>query len=408
MAPRLLILAVLFFVAATAVYTFPLARHPGSLLLAGVGDHPSEAALIGWTARQLLHAPGHLFDTEFFYPHSHTEAYWQSVLVPGILAMPVMAATGDALLATNTVVLLALVLSGLLTAGLASSLTHRAIPSLLAGAVFAFFPNRLEHLNSPMVQMGFLLPAILWAYIRFLEEARWRHLLVLVLALWGQIFSSLYYAFAAGFLLLAIGLGWLLLRPDTMSWRLVARGALGVGGLALAAGPFLAPYLSVHRALGFERDEGLADWFGMDLLSWLDPGAFSTLYGNRFLSLGHSEGGLFPGFVLLALVAAALVWASTVGRGSEADALGDPRASRRPAGRHLLPAGHCAGDAQEWGHRASGRRQDPGSRPDGTSQRAPAPRLGWTAIEGRRRSPARCRRASGSSSSGRRRSGCIS
>lgn len=245
MAPRLLILAVLFFVAATAVYTFPLARHPGSLLLAGVGDHPSEAALIGWTARQLLHAPGHLFDTEFFYPHSHTEAYWQSLLVPGILAMPVMAATGDALLATNTVVLLALVLSGLLTAGLASSLTHRAIPSLLAGAVFAFFPNRLEHLNSPMVQMGFLLPAILWAYIRFLEEARWRHLLVLVLALWGQIFSSLYYAFAAGFLLLAIGLGWLLLRPDTMSWRLVGRGALGVGGLALAAGPFLAPYLTV-------------------------------------------------------------------------------------------------------------------------------------------------------------------
>ena len=204
-------------------------------------------------------------------------------------------------------------LSGLLTAGLAWSLTHRAIPSLLAGVVFAFFPNRLEHLNSPMVQMGFLLPAILWAYIRFLEEARWRHLLVLVLALWGQIFSSLYYAFAAGFLLLAVGLGWLLLRPDTLSWRLVARGALGVGGLALAAGPFLAPYLSVHRALGFERDEGVAEWFGMDLLSWLDPGAFSTLYGNRLLSLRHSEGGLFPGFVVLGLVAATLLWASRPG-----------------------------------------------------------------------------------------------
>ena len=75
--------AALFFAAATVVYTFPLVLSPGSLLLAGLGDHPSEAALIGWTAHQLLHAPRHLFDTEFFYPYSHTEAYWQSVLVPG-------------------------------------------------------------------------------------------------------------------------------------------------------------------------------------------------------------------------------------------------------------------------------------------------------------------------------------
>jgi hypothetical protein len=66
-----------------------------------------------------------------------------------------------------------LVLSGLLTAGLAWSLTHRAIPSPFAGVVFAFFPNRLEYLNSPIVQMGFLLPAILWAYIRYREAARW-------------------------------------------------------------------------------------------------------------------------------------------------------------------------------------------------------------------------------------------
>jgi hypothetical protein len=116
---RRLALAGLFFAAATVLYTFPLAPHPDTLVLAGVGDHPSEAALIGWTAHQLLHAPRHLFDTEFFYPYSHTEAYWQSVLVPGILAMPVMAWTGDALLATNVVVLVAFTLSGVSAAALA-------------------------------------------------------------------------------------------------------------------------------------------------------------------------------------------------------------------------------------------------------------------------------------------------
>src|SRR6185503_6725656 len=57
--------AALFFAAATVVHTFPLALSPGALLLPGLGDHPSEAALIGWTAHQILHAPRHLFDTEF-------------------------------------------------------------------------------------------------------------------------------------------------------------------------------------------------------------------------------------------------------------------------------------------------------------------------------------------------------
>ena len=189
-----------------------------------------------------------------------------------------MAATGDALLATNVVVLLSLTLSGLLTAALAWSLTHRAIPSLVAGVAFAFFPNRLEHLNSPIVQMGFLLPVSLWAWLRFLDGARWRHLLVLVLALWGQSLSSLYYAFADGFLLLALGLGRGLLEPRTLGWRLVGRGALGAGVLALTLAPLLAPYVAIRQSLGFDRPEELADWFGMDLLSGLDPGGFSTLY----------------------------------------------------------------------------------------------------------------------------------
>jgi hypothetical protein len=55
-----LVLAGLFFTASTVLYIFFLALRPGSLVLAGVGDHPSEAALIGWTAHQLLHSPRHL------------------------------------------------------------------------------------------------------------------------------------------------------------------------------------------------------------------------------------------------------------------------------------------------------------------------------------------------------------
>src|SRR5262249_32318174 len=111
----------------------------------------------------------------------------------------------------------------------------------------------------------------------------------------------------AGFLLLAVGLGRALLRPDTITVRLLGRGAAGAGALAVVLAPFLAPYWVVHRSLGFNRPEELADFFGLDLLPWLDPGSFSSLY--RDLRPHRSEGGLFAGVVVLALLGIAGVQA---------------------------------------------------------------------------------------------------
>ncbi len=296
----------MFFAGATVLYTFPLVFHLRTAVMPGRGDYPSETALIAWSARQLVRNPSHLFDTEFFYPNSNTHVYWQSVLVPGAMAAPVLALIGDPLLATNVVLCTALVLSGIFAFGLAYSLTGCLGPSLVAGVLFAYFPNRMEQLGTIVVQMGFLLPAALWAFLRFLAGQRWRDLLLTLVCVSGQMLSSLYYGFAFAFLLLGVFVTRALLRPDVCSRRLFARGALGLALLGLALFPFLRPYLEVHRALGFERDVGLAEWFGMDLLSFLDPGAFSTLYRGHLLAMGHSEGGLFPGFVALGLVGVAL------------------------------------------------------------------------------------------------------
>jgi hypothetical protein len=55
-----------------------------------------------------------------------------------------------------------------------------------------------------------------------------------------------------------------------------------------------------------KRDVGEAEFFGMDLLSLFDPGVFNVAYGRWLLHLGRPEGGLFPGFTVLALVAVAV------------------------------------------------------------------------------------------------------
>jgi hypothetical protein len=303
------VVCLLFFVATTLLYTFPLGFRLRTAMLPGVGDYPSETALIAWTAHQIVRHPGdprHLFDTEFFYPHSNTQAYWQSVLLPGLMAAPVVGLTGETVLAANTVVVVALVLSGVLAAGLAFALTGRMVPTLLAGLIFAHYPGRMDHLGTPIVQMGFLLPAILWLFVRFLDGGRWGDLGLTVLGVVGQALSSLYYAFATGFLLVGLTLAWALLRPGAIP-RLAVRGTVGLVLVALLLVPVLAPYLAVHRALGFQREGSLADTYGMDLLSIFDPAGFSTLYAGHLVAMERPEGGLFPGFVVLVLAGLALV-----------------------------------------------------------------------------------------------------
>ena len=325
----------LFFLATTTFYTYPLVLRLATAIMPGAGDYASETALIAWNGRYAFPDPTHLFDTRVAYPYANTQSYWQSVLVPGLLAAPVLALTGQPLLATNAVVVLALVASGVLTYALAWSLTGRVVPSLLAGVVFAHFPNRLDHLGSPMVQMGCWLPVILWAATRFLADAGWRPLLVLVAALWAQMLSSLYYGFAVGLLLPLLVTAWVLRRPTALSWALAGKGAVGVAALAALLVPFLWPYMAIHRELGYRRSVVEAEHYGMDLLSVLDLGqlSFNRLYPTAVLPGPTYEGGLFPGFVLLALVTGFVV---VLWRDGAAAATSP---SRRLARRLLLGAG---------------------------------------------------------------------
>jgi hypothetical protein len=325
-------LVALFFAAASALYTFPLVFNLRTALMVGAGDYLGEASLVAWNARQLVRDPLRLFDTQFYYPHSNTIAYGQSLFFPGLLAIPGFWLTSDPLAVTNGLLLLALWLSGLTMYGLAFFLTGRVGPSLLAGIVFAYFPNRMDHLGQFTVQMGFLLPLVTWAFARFLLERTWRHLALVVLGLWGQVLSTMYHAYALALLLAALAVACLLLRPGILTWPLAARGTLGLMALGLALAPFLAPYLALHRELGLARTLQEAELYGMTLWSFLDPGVFSTLYGGRLLFSKRPEGGLFPGFVVLALAGVAGL------ARAPAEAPGPSPRWVRLAGRMLLAA----------------------------------------------------------------------
>ena len=227
------------------------------------------------------------------------------------------------LFVVNLFAVAAIVGGGAFTYLLAHSITGRALPSLLAGMVYGFFTNRMDHLGQFTYQMAAFSPLILWTLHRVLRDARWRDLAVLGGALWAQTLSGLYQAFGLVFALGGFAAAYLLLRPSALTRRLVFRGVLILALLAIALAPFLWPYVAHRQELGLRRDVSESEWYGMDLLSLFDPGIFNTLYGKRLLSLDRSEGGLFPGFVALGLAAVAL------GTLAAASPTGSPRWIRR-------------------------------------------------------------------------------
>jgi len=322
----------LFFLAATAFYTSPLLLELPSALMVGLGDYLGEVSVLTWNAHQVVRDPLHLADAPFLYPYSKTLAFGQSLFFPALVAVPAMMLTRQPLLVANVLLVLALVLSGVFAYRVAFALTGRVGPALLAGVVFAFYPNRMDHLGQFTYQMAVLFPLIFWSFYRFLLTGGWRPLAGVVAGLWAQMLSSLYNGYALGLLLLAVLAVMVIRRPRVFTIGLAAKGLVGLLLLIAALGPFVAPYLTLHRDMGLKRDVGQTEWFGMDLLSLFDPGAFNRLYGGRLVSLGRSEGGMFPGFVALALA----VWA--VARGP-APTVGGGRAARHGRRGLLAAAG---------------------------------------------------------------------
>lgn len=296
-----------FFGAATVVYTYPLAFHPRLTLRGGHGDYLTETSMVAWNARQTFRDPTRLFQVPFYYPYANGVAYQQSAFFTGLLAAPLLGVGIEPILAVNLLLLAGLTASGVLTYVLTRAMTGGVIPGLVAGAIFAFYPNRMDHLGQFTYQQAVLFPLIVWALYRFVIDGRPGHLWLAAVAGWAQMLSSLYNGYALAILLGGLLLGLFGLRPDRLTWALAGRLGVAGAGLGLALAPFLWPYVSVHRELGFQRTLGESDVFGMELLSILDPAEFSRFYRHRLLSLERPEGGLFPGFAALVLAGAAVV-----------------------------------------------------------------------------------------------------
>ncbi len=206
---RIIALAVNVLVAVIA--TWPLARHPRSLLGApqGAGDPYLNLFTLGWDLRQLWIAPGSwvtgaVFDAPIFHPARQALAFTDHLLLQALLVSPVYAIWRDPVLSYNVVFIGSLAASAWAMWWYLRQLLDDRVGPLVGGLAWGFCAYRFSHVLHLQLQALYFLPLAFGALHRVVARRRWQDGVWLGLWFGLTAVSSVYYAVIG---LVGLGLG---------------------------------------------------------------------------------------------------------------------------------------------------------------------------------------------------------
>lgn len=324
--------ATLLFAATTIVVTWPYAPQATSATAVGF-DPLLQIWLSEWVQHALATDPSRLFAANMFYPFSQTLAYTDANIPGALVAIPVRALTGDPVLTNSIFVLASFVLAALGTFLLVRYLTGNQAVGAITGLAYAFLPYRMVHLWHLNWLEGALVPWFILGLVALHDRPVVRRALAAGGA--AAVITLISFYFAPQLALVSVVVSaciWLSRRtwPDLQFWRAAAfAGAIAF----LVTLPFLIPYVQVHQQQRLERTLDDAEQYKalpgsyLQLAPWDTPNAIQqalgvhaapnlslTEVGQQIHADGHqhpeivTEDALYPGLVVLAFSAFAVVW----------------------------------------------------------------------------------------------------
>lgn len=240
----ILVLAV--FILLTAVFTWPLAAHPGSGVLMDGIDPLLNTWILAHDAGSLPSFSG-FFQGNMMYPARDVITYSEHQFSLALAAAPVYWATGNPVLAYNLLMFFGFVFSAFGMYLLLRYLTGNRWAGLAAGTFFAFVPYKFSQLGHVQICFSAFLPFTLLYLHKFLDEGRTRHLAAFGVFFLAQSLASWHYLVYASMAVLLVIAGKAFLDWRRTGWpKLVKLAAVGLV-CALLVLPFALPYARTFR-----------------------------------------------------------------------------------------------------------------------------------------------------------------
>ncbi|MEO7191657.1 MAG: hypothetical protein ABI051_11440 [Vicinamibacterales bacterium] len=269
-----------------------------------IGDPLFSVWRTSWFFHHLQGDPRPLFSPNIYYPEPLTLTYSDSMFVPSLMTLPLLAVGLHPVIAYNIVLLASFVLSGLAMFALATHLTGSARAGFIAGLLFGFYPYRFAHYPHLELQMTFWMPLTLVACHRFVATQRTRYGIAAALCMVGLLYSVMYYAlFFALFLIPLLVVSIATVRPPL---RRMWPGAMAGAVIAVAmAVPLARPYLAARGVKG-DRPLSEVEFYSATPADYVQAHWRSRMYGT-LLPSHHPERELFPGVMAPVLGVAAFL-----------------------------------------------------------------------------------------------------
>ncbi|MCW5875176.1 MAG: hypothetical protein KIS88_11080 [Anaerolineales bacterium] len=319
------LLAGLFFLLLALLFTYPLVLDFKESIVGGTqGDGIYFVWLVRWYQGFFTGENAHIFfNSQMNYPQGWNLSTTDTSLAALLPSLPFSLLLGP-VAGFNVGMWLSFVFSGLTMYVWVYKHTRSPAASLLAGTIFAFYPNRIAHYTAghlnlsatawfPLYFMG------LYEVLRARKRFNWPWMLLCALSLGLIAFTSMYYllftllmtvVFVGGFVLFELRGRLLAYLKQPATWL---RAAL----TALFSAPFL--YMALRPFLSLAGQGGLADRsvdymneYAAELTDFLAPASNHFLWGGWISEIVDRsqwiEGSLYVGAVTLVLLALAFVW----------------------------------------------------------------------------------------------------
>jgi hypothetical protein len=302
---RVSALAALTIISALVVFaTWPQAARLGTAVT-DFGDPLLNAWILAWVAHAIVHDPLHLFNTNIFFPEQNTLAYSETLIVPAILAAPLLWGGVDPMFVQNLWVLLGYALSGLATFLLVRELTGHEGAALVSGVVFALYPYRIDQYPHVQSQMTFWLPLALFIVARMRRAPSLRLGLWLGVVIAAEMYSCVYYGIYGPIVIAVIAAAAVVTAERPHRATILRSLSLAAVVAALCIAPLLKPYLAASRVVGTRSIQEVASGSARPS-DYLHANPDNAMHGDDRRP-GIGEHRLFPGYVAPVLAVAAMV-----------------------------------------------------------------------------------------------------
>ena len=291
----------------TIALTWPLLLHPGSRVPNDLGDSLLNMFLLEWNAREVPFTP-HWWNLPQFFPIPGVMAFSEHLLGLSLIATPVIVTTGNVLLGYNVAFFLSFPLCAIGAHLLTYQITRRQDLALVAGLAYGFAPYRMAQLAHVQVLSSYWMPFALLGLHLFIQDPRWRWLVLFAGSWYFQALACGYYFFYLSVLVVL----WLLwFAAGRIRWADFGRLMLAWTVAALAFLPVALGYLKYQRAYGLRRWPDEIQAFSADVASVLTASGNLRLWGGLNI-VDRPESSLFPGAALMTVIilGIGLAWAA--------------------------------------------------------------------------------------------------